>query len=94
MVWHNIYCTMTFKEFLQLTEDGQGGGDKGLMGFGVPGEETFGNSTQRRAFVDKLKSTAGARPGQGGGMGAPGSGMPMGGPGMMMRKMMRKMKKK
>jgi hypothetical protein len=86
---------MRFKEFVKLTEDGQGGGDKGLMGFGVPSEETWGNSPSKgQPFQNTQKSTAGARQSQGGGMGGPGTGEPMGGPGMFMKKKMKKKMKK
>ncbi|MHA2380689.1 MAG: hypothetical protein ACXADS_15545 [Candidatus Thorarchaeota archaeon] len=85
---------MRFKEFVKLTEDGQGGGDKGLMGFGVPSEETWGNSPNKgQPFPNTQKSTAGARQSQGGGgMGAPGAAEPYA-LAAMKKKMKKKMKK-
>ena len=75
---------MTFKEFMQLSEE-QSGSDKGLMGYGVPAKETQGRApSDGQPFADKLKSTTGAR-NQGGN--------PMAAGGIFMRKKMRKMKK-
>ncbi len=76
---------MTFKEFLQSEE--QSGTDKGLMGYGVPSQETQGRApSSGQPFADKLKSTAGARPANGGG------GMnPMAAGGAFMKKRMKKL---
>jgi hypothetical protein len=81
---------MRFKDFLKLDEE-QSGSDKGMMGFGA--KETQGRvPSDGQPFADKLKSTAGARPSQGG-MG--GEGMnPMAAGGMFMKKKMKKKMKK
>ena len=77
---------MKFKEFLKITEDGQGG-DNGLMGFGKASSVTL--PSHGRKFKN-LSAVAGQEPrggdgGGGGGMGGMG--------GMFMKKKMKKMKK-
>jgi len=82
---------MKFKDFLKFDEE-QSGSDKGMMGYSVPAKETQGRApSDGQPFADQLKSTAGARPSQGGGMGEGPN--PMAAGGMFMKKKMKKMKK-
>lgn len=74
---------MKFKEFLQITEDGQGSSDKGLMGFGK--SSSVRKPSDGQPFKN-LGSVAGQEPRPGGGGG--GGNMPM-----FMKKMKKRMKK-
>lgn len=86
-------CIMRFKDYIKLDEE-QSGTDRGMMGFGVPAKETQNRApSDGQPFADKLKSTAGARPNQGGGGMAPTGMNAMGAGGMFMKKMKKKMKK-
>ena len=71
---------MKFKEFLQITEDGQGSGDRGLMGFGKA--SSVRKPSDGQPFKN-LGSVAGQEP-RGGGMGGGQGG------GMFMKKTMKK----
>jgi len=80
---------MTFKEFLQIAEDGQGGGDKGLMGYGK--SSSVRKPSDGQPFKN-LGSVAGQEPRPNSGGGGP-AGPMMGGPAMFMKKMKKRMKK-